>query len=155
MAEAPTPETLLTQERELLLDTFDYTFAWELGRRMHGKAVAAGMPVAIEITHGADPVFFALAPGATPDNKDWVRRKRNVALRFQHSSLYMRVMAEKTGINFNSRYRLPETEFAASGGGVPLVLRHGGIIGAAAVSGMPDVEDHRLITATLQEMISR
>lgn len=95
MAEAPTPETLLTEERELLLDTFDYTFAWELGRRMHGKAVAAGMPVAIEITHGADPVFFALAPGATPDNKDWVRRKRNVALRFQHSSLYMRVMARR------------------------------------------------------------
>jgi uncharacterized protein (UPF0303 family) len=94
-------------------------------------------------------VFLALMPGATPDNVDWTHRKAAVVHRFRHSSLYMRVAAEQGGYDFNTRYRLPAAEYAASGGGVPLVVRNAGLIGVAAVSGLPDVDDHRLIVDSL------
>jgi uncharacterized protein (UPF0303 family) len=91
-------------------------------------------------------------PGATPDNLDWAARKRAVAVRFHRSSLAMRLEAEQRQIDFNRRYRLPEADFAASGGGVPLMLRNGTLIGAAGVSGLPDVEDHRLIVEALRSL---
>jgi len=59
-----------------------------------------------------------------------------VALRFHHSCLYMRLLREQKAVNFHPRYRLPEADFAASGGGVPLFVRNVGIVGAAAVSGL-------------------
>ncbi len=66
----------------------------------------------------------------------------------------MRLEAERDGIDFNKRYRLPETDFVASGGGVPLILKGGTIIGTAAVSGLPNVEDHKLIVEALCALIS-
>ncbi|MFE0753141.1 heme-binding protein [Inquilinus sp. NPDC058860] len=59
------------------------------------------------------------------------------------------------GYDFNRRFRLPEPLFAASGGGVPLMLASGTLIGTAGVSGLPDVEDHRLITTALRELLGR
>ncbi len=152
MATAPTMDELLAEEERLLLDRFDYDFAWELGARIRTMAAERKLPVAIEIAHGATPVFLALMPGATPDNNDWVRRKRNVVLRFHHSSLYMRLLCESRSVNFHPRYRLPEADFAASGGGVPLIVRNVGVVGTAAVSGLPDVEDHRLVMAAVEEL---
>jgi uncharacterized protein (UPF0303 family) len=67
----------------------------------------------------------------------------------------MRLEAEERGIDFNRRYRLPEAAFAASGGGVPLLLRNGMLIGTAGVSGLPDVEDHRLIVEALRSLAPR
>jgi uncharacterized protein (UPF0303 family) len=152
MTPAPTINELLAQEESLVLERFDYALAWELGARLRATAAERALPVAIEIAHGATPVFLALLPGATPDNNDWVRRKRNVALRFHHSSLYMRLLCENRAVNFHARYRLPEADFAASGGGVPLFVRNVGVVGAVAVSGLPDVEDHRLVMAALEEL---
>jgi uncharacterized protein (UPF0303 family) len=145
-----TLETLAEEQSGLRLGGFDYDFAWRLGVAMHDAAAKAGHPVAITVAHGADLVFSVLMPGATPDNLDWAARKRAVAGRFHRSSLAMRLEAEAKGHDFNRRYRLPEADFAASGGGVPLLLRGGTLIGTAGVSGLPDVDDHRLIVEALR-----
>jgi len=92
-------------------------------------------------------------PGATPDNLDWVRRKRAVALRFHQSSLYTRLLCENKSVDFHDRYRLPREDFAASGGGVPIIIRGVGVVGAATVSGLPDVEDHQLVVSTLRGLL--
>lgn len=150
MSEDPTLESLLAEEQALVLDRFDYDFVWALGSSIREIASAKRLPVAIEVTHGLDRVFFSLMPGATPDNFDWTHRKAAVVHRFHHSSLYMRITAEKGGYNFNTRFRVPESEYAASGGGVPLFVKNAGLVGVAAVSGLPDVEDHRLIIERLK-----
>ena len=67
----------------------------------------------------------------------------------------MRIEAEEKSYDFNHRFRLPDHLFAASGGGVPLMLTSGTLIGTAGVSGLPDVEDHRLITTALRELLGR
>jgi uncharacterized protein (UPF0303 family) len=146
----------LAQELEdLQLSTFDYDFAWKLGCAMQAKAAARSLPAAITVAHGSDVVFALLMPRATLDNTDWAARKRSVAHRFHRSSLAMRLEAEQGGYDFNRRFRLPETEFVASGGGFPLMLRGGTLIGSVGVSGLPDVEDHLLVINALRELLGK
>lgn len=147
-----TLESLAAEQEELRLDRFDYDFAWALGETMRERASAQSLPVAIEVSHGMTPVFAALMPGATLDNLDWTARKRAVAHRFHRSSLAMRLEAEKAAFDFNDRYRLSKAEYVASGGGVPLMLRNGTLIGTAAVSGLPDVDDHQLVVGALKHL---
>lgn len=152
----PTPltiEDLLVEEDRVRLDRFDYEFAWLLGCEIRRMAAEEKLPIAIEIAHHGVPVFTALLPGASPDNGVWVRRKRAVVERFHHSSLYMRLLCERSGVDFHARYRLPPGDFAASGGGVPLRLHNACLVGVAAVSGLPDVEDHSLIIKALTNLM--
>ncbi|WP_328766123.1 heme-degrading domain-containing protein [Devosia aurantiaca] len=151
----PTLEELLAQEATIALKSFDYATAWQIGAAIQKRAAEEKLPIGIEVTHGATPVFLALMPGSTPDNLDWVRRKREVALRFHHSSLYMRLLCETQGVDFHARYRLPHEDFAASGGGVPIFIENVGVVGAASVSGLPNVEDHRLVIEALKPLVAK
>jgi uncharacterized protein (UPF0303 family) len=147
-----TLESLAEEQGKLQLDYFDYDFAWRLGALMRERAAAAKAPVAITIAHGPDVIFSTLLPGATSDNLHWAARKRAVAWRFHRPSLAMRLEAEKRQYDFNQRFGLPVSDFVASGGAVPLILKGGTIIGTAAVSGLPDVEDHKMIVEALRAL---
>lgn len=151
----PTLEDLAAELDDLKLLTFDYDFAWRLGCALQARAKARTLPVAITIAHGTDVVFSLLMPGATPDNLDWAARKRAVAHRFHRSSLAIRLEAAKGGYDFNTAFRLPPASFVASGGGVPLMLRGGTLIGTVGVSGLPDVEDHNLVIEALRELLRK
>ncbi len=146
----PTLAELADELKSLEIDRFDHEFAWDLGTRIRRRASEAGHDVAIEIRHGNDVIFATLVGRATIDNFDWTRRKCAVVHRFQRSSLAMRLEAEQSGYDFNTRFRLPQADFVASGGGVPLMLKGGTFIGSVGVSGLPNVEDHRLISETLK-----
>lgn len=143
-----TTDALAAELADLVLPRFDYDIAWQLGCLM--REAALGLPAAITVAHGTDVVFAVLMPGATLDNSAWAARKRAVAHRFHRSSLAMRLEAEAGDFDFNARYRLAASDYVASGGGVPLMLRGGTLIGTIGVSGLPDVEDHRLAVAALR-----
>lgn len=149
----PSLETLAAELDEVQLSSFNYAVAWQIGAFIRGEAAARDLPIAIEVSHGDAPVFLAVMPGATADNPDWTRRKRAVALRFQRSSLALRLECERHGWDFASRFRLPEVDYAASGGGVPIIVRQAGVVGAVAVSGLPDVEDHQLAVAAIRSVM--
>lgn len=142
---------LIAEETDLALPRFDYDTAWELGSEIRRMAAVAKLPVAIEITQHGTVVFSALLPGATPDNIIWARRKRAVVEHFHHSSLYMRLLCEKNGVDFATRYRLSPGDYAASGGGVPIMVTGVGLVGTIAISGLPDVEDHALAAQALKQ----
>jgi uncharacterized protein (UPF0303 family) len=149
----PTIADLVDEQSELQLDRFDYDFAWELGSRIRSRAQSDALSVAIQVRHGSDVVFATLVGGATIDNFDWTRRKCAVAHRFHRSSLQIRLESEAGGYDFNARFRLPVEDYVASGGGVPLLLKGGTLIGSVAVSGLPNVEDHNLVTSTLLQIV--
>ena len=67
----------------------------------------------------------------------------------------MSVEAEQTGRLFLQRYGLSEQEYAAAGGGFPIFVRETGCVGAVVVSGLPQLEDHRLVTEEIRETITR
>ena len=149
MIDTPTLDALLAEEDGAVLDSFDYAAAWRLGEAIHALAAERNLPVAIAISHGGTPVFLSLLPGATSDNIDWLKRKQAVVWRFHHSSLYMRLLCESKSKAFNASYRLPDADFAASGGAVPLFVRNVGLVGSAAAGGLPDINDHQLVMEAL------
>ena len=148
-------DALLAEEQELQFPSFSADVAWTLGSHIYQRAKAASLPIAIEVSRNGQQLFFAALPGATPDNAEWIRRKRAVVQRFHHSSLYMSVEAEVKGRPFLQRYGLSEQEYAAAGGGFPIFVRETGCVGAIVVSGLPQLEDHRLVTEAIRETITR
>ena len=148
-------DALLAEEQELQFPSFSADVAWTLGSHIYQRAKAASLPIAIEVSRNGQQLFFAALPGATPDNAEWIRRKRAVVQRFHHSSLYMSVEAEVKGRPFLQRYGLSEQDYAAAGGGFPIFVEETGCIGAVVVSGLPQLEDHRLVTEAIRETITR
>ena len=148
-------DALLAEEQELQFPSYSADVAWTLGSHIYQRAKAASLPIAIEVSRNGQQLFFAALPGATPDNAEWIRRKRAVVQRFHHSSLYMSVEAEVKGRPFLQRYGLSEQEYAAAGGGFPIFVRETGCVGAVVVSGLPQLEDHRLVTEEIRETITR
>jgi uncharacterized protein (UPF0303 family) len=148
-------DALVAEEQELQFPSFSADVAWTLGSHIYQRAKAASLPIAIEVSRNGQQLFFAALPGATPDNAEWIRRKRAVVQRFHHSSLYMSVEAEVKGRPFLQRYGLSEQEYAAAGGGFPIFVRETGCVGAVVVSGLPQLEDHRLVTEAIRETITR
>ena len=47
------------------------------------------------------------------------------------------------------------SDFAAHGGAFPLLVRGVGPVGTVVVSGLPQVEDHRMVVAALREHLAR
>ena len=147
-------DALVAEEQELQFPSFSADVAWTLGSHIYQRAKAASLPIAIEVSRNGQQLFFAALPGATPDNAEWIRRKRAVVQRFHHSSLYMSVEAEVKGRPFLQRYGLSEQEYAAAGGGFLIFVRETGCVGAIVVSGLPQLEDHRLVTEAIRETIT-
>lgn len=155
MSDSNSLDALLAEEQALQFPAFGAELAWTLGNRLYQRAKAGNLAIAIEISRNGQQLFFAALPGATPDNAEWIRRKRAVVQRFHHSSLYMSVEAEQKGRPFLHRYGLSEQDYAAAGGGFPIFVRNTGCVGAVVVSGLPQLEDHRLVTDAIREILAQ
>lgn len=155
MSDSNSLDALLAEEQALQFPAFGAELAWTLGNCLYLRAKAGNLAIAIEISRNGQQLFFAALPGATPDNAEWIRRKRAVVQRFHHSSLYMSVEAEQKGRPFLQRFGLSEQDYAAAGGGFPIFVRGTGCVGAVVVSGLPQLEDHRLVTDAIREIIAQ
>ena len=106
--------------------------------------------MAISISRNGHQLFHAVLPGASPDNDAWIERKSRVVDRFGHSSLYVRQQCEELGTTAEARYGLDPQRFSAHGGAFPVLVRSVGAVGVIAVSGLPQLEDHRLVVRVLR-----
>ncbi|MEZ0541876.1 heme-degrading domain-containing protein [Fibrella arboris] len=146
---------LALQEDELQFDAFTTNTAWQLGTLLKDTVEARGKAVAIDIQLFGQPLFFYAMPGTTPDNIDWIRRKRNVVERFHQSSYAVRLALKKKQTTLTDQARLPLRDYAAAGGGFPIRLRGSGCIGAITISGVPMREDHGIIVEVLAGWLGR
>ena len=147
---------LLTfQEEQLQFDSFSLDTAWQLGTRLKEAIEARGKAAAIDIQLTGHPLFFYAMPGTTPDNIDWIRRKRNVVQRFHRSSYAMRLELRKKQTNLLDQSGLVLRDYATAGGGFPILLRGTGCIGTIAVSGLPMRDDHNVIVEVLATWLNR
>jgi uncharacterized protein (UPF0303 family) len=148
--DAPSLAELAAEEAELQFSTFDNDDAWALGAALVSTARSRDLPVAIDVSRNHHQLFHAALPGATPDNDGWIARKTRVVNRFGHSSLYMGQASREKGTTFEEQYGLDPQLYAAHGGAFPILVRGVGQIGVVVVSGLPQVEDHRLVVAALR-----
>jgi uncharacterized protein (UPF0303 family) len=151
----PTLDELAAEEAELQFSAFTEDDAWTLGSAMVATARATGAPVAIDITRHGHQLFHAALPGSSPDNDRWIERKARVVDRFGHSSLYMRTLCARDGSTLEEEFLLDGREFAAHGGAFPLLVRGVGPVGTVVVSGLPQVDDHRMVVTALREHLAR
>ena len=148
-------DELEAQERRLVFDRFDEATAWELGLALRTTALAARLPVAISIVRNGQRLFHAALPGSSADNDGWLARKMAVVDRYARSSLRVGEQFRVDGGSFEEKSRLGPSRFAAHGGAFPILLRGTGCIGSVAVSGLPQLDDHRLVVEVLEELLAR
>lgn len=146
-------ERLALQEERLQFEHFDAQTAWELGSRMRQCAVERGFKIAIEVRQLGFPLFFTALPGTSPDNPDWIRRKRNVVERFHRSSYAIALDTQKRGTTLPERYGVSLADFVLSGGGFPIRVRGVGVVGVAVVSGLAQRDDHGFVVEMLAQTL--
>ena len=141
------------QEARLVFDSFDEQTAWDLGVALRDAGLAAGLPIAISIRRNGQELFHAALPGASADNDGWLARKSAVVDRYGRSSLRVGEEFRVRGESFDEDSRLDVADFAAHGGAFPVLIRGTGCVGSVAVSGLPQLEDHRLVVETLEAVL--
>ncbi|RMI12621.1 heme-degrading domain-containing protein [Cellulomonas triticagri] len=141
------------QERDLRFATFTNDDAWELGSLLVRLATERGLPVTVDIRRGTQQLFHAARPGTVADNDSWVQRKVRVVERFGTSSFLQGLRARERGTTFAAATELPLQEYAAHGGAFPVHVEGVGVVGVVTVSGLPQADDHALVTEAIRTFL--
>lgn len=143
---------IAVQEETLRFDTFDVSTAWMLGKLLHDLATERSLPVVIDVSLHAMPVFYAALPGSVPDNAGWVRRKRNMVQRYFRSSYACGLELKKSSKTVEDN-GLSSADYAPHGGSFPINVTGTGCVGSVTVSGLPQRDDHNLVVEALALML--
>ena len=142
--------TIDRQEHLLRVDRFSSDSALELGTLMVNlaKEKQIAMGISISKINGAVLFQFLMDGANTANTQNWLRRKTNMAIAWEHSSLYMWAYEQATGqtVQYNG---LDPKDCVQRGGSFPLFLKSGEFIGVIAASGLAHNEDHQFIVDAL------
>lgn len=144
---------LKKQESQAQFQGFSEEIAFDVGSVVYGIARAKRAPVVINIRTSDRALFHAAMPGATPDNDEWVRRKSNVVLRYHVSSLQFGDSLALKGRVINPDMGIDMMNFAGHGGSFPIRVKKAGVVAAITVSGLPQLDDHRMIIEALDQYL--
>lgn len=140
------------QEERLRFDRFDAGVAWQIGSWLRNTAVARGQSIAIDIVLNGAPLFYCALVGATPNNAEWIRRKKNVMSRFHKSTYAVGLEYTRNETTLEVRTGAPLADFATAGGCFPIRIKGSeAVLGSITVSGLPEREDHELVVQALAE----
>lgn len=144
------------QELEtLIFDKFNSETALYIGNYIINIARNNSYTIAIDISRFNHQLFHFSFDGATPDKDLWIIRKRNVVQHFFTSSIYIATKLTKDDTNLFNKYGLPNEQYSATGGSVPIIVRNTGIIGAITVAGLTPEEDHDLVVTAIKEYLKK
>ncbi|MCR8633056.1 heme-degrading domain-containing protein [Paenibacillus radicis (ex Xue et al. 2023)] len=147
-------ESLLQEEEQLQFTQFTNEMAFQIGCTMVERMKLENKHITIDITRNGQQLFHYAFPKTSADNDQWVRRKGNVATRFGHSSHYISTYLKSIQKNIQERYYVDPADYAASGGAFPIIVKDVGVVGAIAVSGLAQEEDHSLVTSVIKPFIN-
>lgn len=135
---------------ELQFERIRNNDAVALGQLLVQLGVGRNLPIAIGISTPDHLLFRAALDGATPDNDHWLAAKSRTALRYRAPSLLVGLRARRGGGRFEDNPLIDLTTHAAHGGSFPLFIRGVGAVGTVTVSGLPQLDDHRLVVEALR-----
>ncbi|MCO5064904.1 MAG: heme-degrading domain-containing protein [Rhizobiaceae bacterium] len=140
---------IMEQEEALVFDRFDEAIAFDIGSKLHARAVAEKLPVVIEVRFWDRLLFYAAMPGSTASNANWVRRKMNTVQMFQRSTYRIALEQGSADKLFKPDYGLDPADYVLAGGGFPIRVKGTGVVGAIGLSGLPQRQDHEVIVGTV------
>jgi uncharacterized protein (UPF0303 family) len=143
------------QERTLCFEQFDERTAWEVGTRLKAAAEKRGASLAIDVMLGGYTVFSHAMPGSSPNNANWLRRKRNTVLHFHRSSYGFGLQLEHDKTDLVGKFALAPSDYAVHGGSFPIRVIGTGVVGAITVSGLPQRDDHNIVVEVLADFLQK
>lgn len=153
MTDAPTLDDLAEEARRLTFPRFAEDTALALGIKLVELAQSDSLPVVIDIRSPDRCLFHAALPGSAPMNGLWAARKSATALMFQEASLQVGLRHRKRGETL-AKHGLPSERYADHGGAVPIRVEGVGVVACVTVSGLPQVEDHRLAVRAIEAILA-
>ena len=144
---------ILAQEQALVFPAFNESTAWQTGSKIREIAASRGQGVFIDIRLWDRVLFTHAMAGTSSDNEDWVRRKVNVVRRFQCSSYRKGLELKRDGKVLDEAVGCNIIDYAAHGGGFPVRIVGGPIIGCITVSNLPQREDHKLAVEAIAAVL--
>lgn len=136
--------------KEIQLKSFSNSIALEMGIKIIRHAEANGKSIAVSIDRLNHTVFRYLGNNQSEDKHDWLRRKANVSVRFEESSMAVKEALLKGGMTLAETFGLDNADYIAKGGAIPLTVENAGMVGIVTVSGLSDIEDHQIILDALE-----
>lgn len=146
-------DQIVQEEGELILERFTEEDAWELGCLLVEEARKREARVAVDIRRPAQILFHAALAGATPDNDEWIRRKSNVVFRFGKASFAVGISLALADTTIEKKSFVSPLDYSPHGGAFPIRVANCGLVACATVSGLPQEEDHALVTACIRKFI--
>jgi uncharacterized protein (UPF0303 family) len=146
-------EKIALQEQRLQFQHFNSEVAWAIGTALKSLADKRQLAIVCEIQLHGFPLFSFSMPGTSPDNWEWIRRKRNVVARFHRSSYAIGLKHRRDHTSLHDNSGLDPKDYSAHGGCFPILLVGTGCIGTMTVSGLPQREDHSLLVSVLQDYL--
>ncbi|MDF2958494.1 MAG: heme-degrading protein [Paenibacillus sp.] len=142
---------LLQEEADLQFAQFTNETAYRIGYRIVQKATWENKSVTVDIQRNGQLLFHCAMDGKTLNNARWIKRKNKVVHHFGRSSYYMGVLLRSKQTTLLEWAFLDPNEYAAVGGAFPVIIKDVGVVGTVTVSGLPQEEDHGLVTSVLRE----
>ncbi|MBT1159768.1 heme-degrading domain-containing protein [Aminobacter anthyllidis] len=153
MAAAEDLEKIAEQEDRLVFDRFDEAIAFEIGSAIRTRGLSENFPIIVDIRLWDRALFYCALSGSTVNNTDWARRKINVVRTFHRSSYRMVLSKARSDRTFPVGDALPIDDYVLAGGGFPIKVKGVGVIGAIAVSGLPERQDHEVVVAAIADYL--
>lgn len=153
MTDAPSLSDLAEEARRLTFPRFTEDTALALGLTLVELARSGNLPVVIDIRTADRCLFHAALPGSAPLNDLWAARKSATALLFQEPSLLVGSRNRDKGETL-AKHGLPPEDYADHGGAVPVRVEGVGVVACVTVSGLPQVEDHRLAVRAIEALLA-
>ena len=144
---------ILAQEQALDFPAFSESTAWAIGAKIREISASRGQGVFIDIRLWDRVLFTHAMAGTSSDNEDWVRRKVNVVKRFQCASYRKGLELKRDGKVLDAAVGCNPTDYAPHGGGFPIRIHGGPIIGCITVSNLPQREDHKLVVEAIAAVL--
>ena len=136
--------------KQIELDSFSNRTAFEMASKIIELAKNRNQNIAVEIMRLNQTIFLYVDDNLPADKHNWLRRKANVAKRFEESSLSVKNDLKEGNMTLDKTFGLDEKDFIAKGGSIPIFIKNVGMVGVITVSGLHDEEDHKIIIDALK-----
>jgi uncharacterized protein (UPF0303 family) len=154
MPDFPDSTSLQAEAERLVFPRFDEAMAFTLGMTLVEMAKVESLPIVINIRSANRCYFHAALPGSAPLNDLWAARKSATALLFHKASLLAGVEHREKGETL-AKHGLSTENYADHGGAVPVVVAGVGMVACVTVSGLPQVEDHKLAVRGIEAVLRK
>ena len=137
-----------------MIEAFDAADAWGIAALLIEAAKKEPKPIAMQAVLDGFDILRYFMPGTGAKNAFWMTKKYNTVCKAGVSSLTAAVEKALSQCT-PADWQCDEDQYALCGGGFPIRIRSQGIVGVYCISGLPHLDDHRVLTTALAQYLGK